>query len=230
MKLAIIPLWIALDAVTFGPNGRFELEQSKDGFGVRSHGIVEKLGANQTKFYPLPQSTAEQYKRLRREDLRINPMTADHYEREEIIGPYQIEEGRIWFGNGYYDGEGMRGVGAFGYFDTASREYTLFSPLEVASYEISAIFVEPEQIWLGLDRFGEDISTTPGGLVRWNRRTHVIHKYPLEFGVSRIRAEGGSLRLETRDGYALFRDGEIRRFLADGKPIAKFPPPPTHQE
>ncbi len=122
----------------------------------------------------------------------------------------------------------MRGVGAFGYFDTATRRYTLFSPPEVARYEISAILVEPDRVWLALDQFVEDISTVPGGLVRWNRMTHEIHKYPLEFVVSGIRAEGDSLRLETRDGYALFRDGEIRRFLTNGRPTAKFPPPPTH--
>jgi len=228
MNLAIILLSAALDAVTFGPSSRFHLEHSKDDFGMRSHGIVETLSANRTKFYPLPQSTAEKYIRLRPEDLRINPFTPDHYERQEVIGPYQIEAGRIWFGNSYYDGEGMKGVGAFGYFDTATRTYTLFSPPEVARYEISAILVEPDNVWLALDRFGEDISTSPGGLARWNRMTHEIHKYPLEFGVNSIRAEGDSLRLKTRDGYALFRDGEIRRFLTNGRPIAKFPPPPTH--
>ena len=58
--------------------------------------------------------------------------------------------------------------------------------------------------------------------------TNEIQKYPLEFGVSSIRLEGDSLRLKTRDGYALFREGELRRFLANGRPIAKFPPPATH--
>jgi hypothetical protein len=228
MNLAIILLSVVLDAVTFGAGNRFQLEHSKDDFGIRSHGIVEMLDANRTKFYPLPQSTSEKYSRLRPEDLRINPITPDHYERQEVIGPYQIEDGRIWFGNSYYDGEGMKGVGAFGYFDTATRTYTLFSPPEVARYEISAILVEPDRVWLALDQFGEDISRSPGGLVRWNRMTHEIHKYPLEFGVDSIRAEGNLLRLKTREGYALFRDDEIRRFLTNGRPIAKFPPPPTH--
>ncbi|MGA2879581.1 MAG: hypothetical protein ABSG13_11575 [Bryobacteraceae bacterium] len=228
MNLAIIPL-VALQVVAFGPGSRFQLEQSKDDFGMRSHGVIETQGANRTKFYPLPQSTAEQYTQLRPEDLRINPFTAtaDHYDRQEVIGPYQIEDGRIWFGNSYYDGEGMRGVGAFGYFDTATRSYTLFSPPDVARYEISAILVQPDWVWVGLDRFGEDIATSPGGLVRWNRRTHQIHKYPLEFVADSIRMEGDSLRLGTRDGYALFRDGEVHRFLTNGRPIAKFPLPPT---
>jgi hypothetical protein len=228
MNFPILLLLLALDPVMFGPGGRFQLEQSKDDFGVRSHGIVETLGPNQTKFYPLPQSTAGKYIRLRPEGLRINPFTPDHYERQEVIGPYQIEHGRIWFGNNYYDGEGTRGVGAFGYFDTSTRSYTLFSPHEVARYEISAILVESGRVWLALDRFGEDISKSPGGLVRWSRITHGVQTYPLEFDIESIRVEGDSLRLKTRDGYALFRDGKLRRFLANGWPITKFPPPPTH--
>jgi hypothetical protein len=229
MNLAMLLLLFALKPVTFGPGGRFQLENSKDDFGMRSHGIVETLGTNRTKFYPLPQSTAEKYAQLRPEDLRINPFTAtaNHYGRQEVIGPHQIEGGRIWFGNSYYDGEGMRGVGAFGYFDTTSGGYTLFSPPEVAPYEISAILVEPERVWMALDRFGEDVSRSPGGFVRWNRITREIQKYPLEFVVDSIGVNGDSLRLKTREGYALFRDGEFRRFLTNGRPIAKFPPPPT---
>src|SRR5579864_3122223 len=221
-------LFAALDLAMFGPGGRFQLERSTDDFGTRSHGVIETLGPNRTKFYPLPQSTAEKYIQLRPEDLQNNPFTADHYERQEVIGPYQVEDGRIWFGNSYYDGEGIKGVGTFGYFDTSSRTYTLFSPPEVARYEISAILVEPDRVWIALDRFGEDISKSPGGLVRWNRMTHEIQKYPLEFVVESMQADGASLRLKTRDGYALFQDGDLRRFLANGRPIAKFPPEPTH--
>lgn len=226
MNVAIF-LLLAFDTATFGPGGRFHLERSADDFGMRSHGVVETPGAGRVKFYKLPQSTAARYLQLRPRDFRVNPFTPGQYRRQEVIGPHQMEDGRIWFGNNFYDGEGEKGVGAFGYFDTATRTYTLFSPPEVARYEISAIRVEPEWVWLGLDQFGEDISKSPGGLVRWNRTTHEAHHYALEFEVENIRVEGDSLRLETRGGYALFRDGQLRRFLTNGKPIAKFPPPPT---
>lgn len=122
----------------------------------------------------------------------------------------------------------MRGVGTFGYFDTSTRKYTLYRLPEVARYEVSAILVEPDSVWLGLDRFGEDISTSPGGLVQWSRTTHNVRHYALEFVINRISVDGRSLRLETTDGYALFRGGKLRRFLANGKPTAKFLPPPTH--
>ncbi|MGP0076513.1 MAG: hypothetical protein ACLPWF_31750 [Bryobacteraceae bacterium] len=228
MSPAILLLLLAAELVKFGPAGRFQLEYSKDGFGLRSHGIVETVGGNRTKLYSLPQSTAQDYRRLRAEDVRINQLATDHYDRQEVIGPYQIEDGKIWFGKSYYDSEGETGVGAFGYFDTSTRTYTLFSPPEVARYEVSAILVERDRVWLALDQFVEDISTVPGGLVRWDRSTHEIQKYPLEFAVDSIQRDGTSLRLKTRDGYALFRDGQLRRFLNGGRPIAKFPPAPTH--
>ena len=205
MSFPMILLLAATDAVIFGPGGHFQFEQSNDSFGIRSHGIIEQLGSNQTKFYPLPQSTAEEYFRLRPEYLLRNPFPPEQYDRQEVIGPYQIENDRAWFGKQYYDSEGERGVGAFGYFDTSNRIYELFSPPEVARYEISAILVQPDCVWLGLDRFVEDISKEPGGLVRWDRMTQAVQRYPLEFEVDEIRALGDSLRLETRGGYALFR-------------------------
>lgn len=54
-------LLVALDPVVFGVGGRFELEHRKDDFGTRSHGIIETLGPNRTKFYPLPQHRREIY-------------------------------------------------------------------------------------------------------------------------------------------------------------------------
>ena len=219
MSCVILLLLLALDPLACGAGGRFQLESSGDGFGLRSHGILEILTSGRTKLYPLPQSTAGQYLRLRPADAKINPLAPGNYDRQEVIGPYQVEGNRIWFGNGYYDGEGMRGVGAFGYFDTVTRRYTLFSPRDVAPYEISAICVQHDAVWIALDGFGEEISKTPGGLVRWDRKTHSTRKYPLEFVVDSINPEGESLRLRTRAGYALFRNGNLHRFLANGTPI-----------
>lgn len=228
LNYAALALLAAWPLAAFGQGSQFQLEQSKNGFGVRSHGIVETLASGGTKFYPLPQSSYDEYKRLRPDEQRTNSITAGSYSRREVIGPHQVEGDKIWFGNNYYDGEGDTGVGAFGYFDTATRQYTLFSPPEVAPYEVSALLVERDSVWLGLDSFTEDISTEPGGLVRWDRTTHTAHFYPLEFAITKIQRQGDALRLETRYGHALFQDGNVRRFLSNGIPVRTFPPPPTH--
>jgi hypothetical protein len=228
MKLAGLCFALA----TFGAQHNFHLEHHEDSSGMQSHGVIEVVNGH-SKFYPLPQSTWEDYVRLRPQDVPMNTNPA--YEREEVIGPYQLEGGKLWFGKSFYDGEGERGVGAFGYFDTETRRYRLFSPPEVAPWETSAILVEPEQVWVGLDHAGEDISV-PGGLVRWNRSTHEVRLYPIEFVVTGMELRGEVLRLTTHGGYAELRGEVVRRFAvrkaANGTtetvPIGKFPPPPSH--
>lgn len=225
-----------VDNSRFGANGSFRLQYSYDGFGTRSHGIVESVNGREIE-YPLPQSTFEAFAKLRPDDRGVYPLKADDYERMEVIGPHQSEGNKLWFGNNFYDGEGMRGVGAFGYFDTETRQYLIFSPPEIARFEISAILVEPDSVWLGLDHFGEDISTSPGGLVCWDRTTHQARRYPLEFVVTAITHGGESLHLATEQGFALFRDGAVERFALrktpSGKtewvPVGKFAPPPSIQ-
>jgi hypothetical protein len=219
----------------FGPNRFFHLESSRDGFGERSHGVIE-TGNGRANIYPLPQSTFEDYARLRPGDLSINPFTAKDYDRQEVIGPHQVEGNKLWFGKDFYEGEGELGVGAFGYFDTATRQYQLFSPPEVAPWEISAILVGRDSVWLGLDRFGEDISTSPGGLAQWDRNTHEVHLYALEFVVKSIERRADVLRLGAISGYADLRNGVLQRFeirqSASGAtvvvPVDKFPPPSTN--
>ena len=130
----------------------------------------------------------------------------------------------------------MRGVGAFGYFDMETRRYRMFRPPQVASHEISALLVERDEVWLGLDSFIEDISTAPGGLIRWNREAHQLRYYPLEFVVNTITRRGDSIYLATNGGYAILRDGTLRRFAtrnvvnrpSQSVPVDMFPPPPTH--
>ena len=74
------------------------------------------MGSRTAKFYPLPQSSVKEYRRLRGDDIRFPHIrAAKDYERQEVIGPYKIEGSLFWFGNNYYDGEGVTGVGAFGY-------------------------------------------------------------------------------------------------------------------
>ena len=226
------------DPVRFGPKGAFQLEYSKDDSGLLAHGVMEKLTDGTTKSYPLPQSNLDTYTKLRPADLKRNPIasTMNQYWCEETIGPHQVEGEKLWLGNNFYDSEGQRGVGAFGYFDTAMRLYQLYSPPEVAPYEISAMLVEPNVVWVGLDYSSEDISAFPGGLVEWNRTTHAVRQYPIEFVVTQIERQGGSVRLTTHDGYALLTGETLQRFQVttntNGKMettrIEKFPPPPSH--
>src|ERR1035437_214942 len=70
-------------------------------------------------------------------------------EIEDSIGPWQ-EDGQIWFGKTFYDGEGSTGVGGFGYFDMNERRLHMFAPPEIADRSVSAINVGPDAAWMAL--------------------------------------------------------------------------------
>jgi hypothetical protein len=71
--------------------------------------ILWRRTASGSKLHSLPQSNVETYKKLRAADLKYmlpRVLAAKDYQGQEVIGPYQLEGSRIWFGNQYYDSEG----------------------------------------------------------------------------------------------------------------------------
>ena len=72
--------------LTFGPNGAFRLEISRDSFGERSHGVIRTVNGRNNS-YPLPQSTVADYKNLHPGEYGIDLLTEKNYDRQEVIGP-----------------------------------------------------------------------------------------------------------------------------------------------
>jgi hypothetical protein len=106
--------------VTFGPGKRFELFFHNQP-GSDHPTIVEHRQSTAQEF-PLPQSSRREWTFKRPDEAKaISPASAADI--REQIGPYQAEGDRLWFGKTFYNGEGITGVGGFGYFDAASRSY-----------------------------------------------------------------------------------------------------------
>ena len=123
-------------------------------------GVAERVG-DEYKLYELPKSTYEEFARARSGRVR-DGYRPDVAAFEEVIGPYQIVGNRFWFGKTFYDGEGVTGVGGFGYFDPGQRKYVVFSLPEIAPWSASALLVEEKDIWLGLARHPEGVTYSGG--------------------------------------------------------------------
>lgn len=162
---------------------------------------------------PLPQIRYETFARVRPESVR-NGHPRDAAGIEGAIGPWQRFDGRLWLGKTFYDAEGMTGVGGFGYFDSGTRRYTIYSPPEIVDWSVSAILVEPDAVWLGLHRRGE-YGDTPGGLLRWRRETHEAGKYSLGSIIDGILRHDGRLYLATSEGAGIVRDDRVDELLID---------------
>ena len=166
-----------------------------------------------SKKYPLPQSTYDDFAKSRPERVK-NGYVREGTTIEETLGPVQPEGDKLWFGKTFYDGEGNSGVGGFGYFDTADRQYYLFTPPEVVDCAISAIRVEPDAVWISIFRAGE-WGDSPTGLLRYDRKTHAVRKYDWPDDVNGFVASGNRLLAYTRLGIAIIEDDQTTRYFVD---------------
>jgi hypothetical protein len=171
--------------------------------------IVDRHG----KKYPLPQSPYDDFAKARPGRVK------DGYVREgttveENIGAVQVEGNKLWFGKVFYDGEGMSGVGGFGYFDATDHQYHLFALTDVADLSISPIRVEPDIVWMGVSHSGEWGSSS-GGVLRYDRTTHDVRKYDLPDDVNGFVTSGNRLLAYTTSGIAIIEDDQTTRYFVD---------------
>src|SRR6185437_10296527 len=138
----------------------------------------------------------------------------DPLEMNEQIGPHQLEGDLLWFGKTFYNGEGLTGVGGFGYFDPNTREYRLYSPAEIQKWSVSAILVGRDYIWLGLEHRGE-YGNTAGGLLRWDRNTEEVTRHGVDAVITAIAQDGDCLYLGAADRIVVLRNGSLTGYFVD---------------
>jgi hypothetical protein len=194
--------------IRFGPGDRFRaiVDQGENK-------ITEET-ASDPKEYLLPQSTSKDWASARPEAAaNISPPEAVTI--SEAIGPAQVIGSRLWFGKTFYDGEGNTGVGGIGYFDAATRTFKLVSVPEMRDASVSALKVEGDIVWAGLDSAGE-YGAVGLGLVRIDLRTMQTEKFNLPSVVSEIVRYGDRVYLATSDGVTIiFPDGRMTSYFID---------------
>lgn len=170
----------------------------------QSSGIYE-LAGNGYKFYQLPQPTYDLFKRYRPRRVE-DGYTEDIAKLNTEIGPFQLEDRRIWFGLRFYDGEGHTGVGGVGYFDPQKGTYQISYLKEIADWSASAILVEPNSVWMGLARYGEG-TLIPGGIVSYDRTSKKIVRHEIPRLINVIRRVGDRLYVGTVSGISVMAAG-----------------------
>jgi hypothetical protein len=193
--------------------GRFHLTKQKNKYGSEYPVLTDGQHV-----YELAQTDAETFRRARPDDAAptngSSPIQLDPAERNEEIGPHQVEGTRLWFGKSFYNSEGLSGVGGFGYFDTATASFRLFAPPEIYRWSCSAILVEADAVWLALYRRGE-YGNDPGGLLRWDRNTTTVQHWDMPWIATSLARSGDGIYMGATNGIALLRDGQITSYFVD---------------
>ena len=189
-------------------------------------GIAERAG-DDTKLYELPKSTHEEFARARpkraaQSGYRPHQPTF----KSERVGPYQISGNRFWFAKTFYDGEGLTGVGGFGYFDPEERRYVVFSPPEITPWSASALLVEEKKIWLGLLGRPEGAKYS-GGLLRYERDSGKVEIFDVDEVITQIKRWRDLHYLGTANGLYILKNNLLVHYVFEptldgGTDIFKF--------
>lgn len=173
----------------------------------------EKPFADHIRSHPLPQSTYDQFAAAR--PLRVKDgYTREAVTIEEKIGPTKLEGDKLWFGKTFSDGEGITGIGGFGYFSTSDEKYHMFAPPELAEWSVAAIDVGPDRIWMALVDNGE-WGGSSGGLLRYDRQSGAVRRFECpDTGFEFVRT--GDTLLEAADyAVAVIEDDRVQRYFID---------------
>ncbi|MFN0104263.1 MAG: hypothetical protein ACKV2U_19530 [Bryobacteraceae bacterium] len=180
------------------------------GLGRWKSGVYVVSLRGGARFYPVPVPTVEMYHLLRRAvgAVAFTPGPAPGG-LENSVGPFAFDGERLWFANRFYDGEGTSGVGAVGSFDPATRRYEMRYLPEIAPWAASVLALDGRFVWIGLMRQPEG-SAYGAGVLRFDKETELVRKYPIDGYVSTIVRAGSALYFGTAYGvYTL--DADERR-------------------
>ncbi len=164
-------------------------------------------------FPPLPQTTYDQFAAARPRSVE-NGLVRAFTLVKESVGPWEQENGRIWFGKTFYDGELHTGVGGFGYFDMNERRLHMIPTPEIADWSVSAIDVGPDAVWIALISNGE-WGGSGGGLLRYDRQSGAVRRFELPDIVWRITRAGGKILAATELGLAVVEGDGVKRYFVD---------------
>lgn len=114
----------------------------------------------------LPQPTSEYL-------IQMRPKAKPYYREgapiKNSIGPFFIEEDKIWFGITFYDGEGRWGLGGIGFFDTKEEKWGLLHLKILKASSVDCILRDGNRIWMGTSHHGEYGFSATSGLVMFDR-------------------------------------------------------------
>jgi hypothetical protein len=194
--------------------GRVRTSAGTEGIPSRSVVDIENDHAPLPASFPaLPQTTYEQFAAARSRRVKDGYVLRGT-ELHESIGPWQQDDGRIWFGKTFYDGEGSSGIGGFGYFDQKEEKLRLFEPPEIADWSVSALEVTPDAVWMALVNNGE-YGGAGGGLLRYDRHTSGVRPLSLPDIAFRLGHVNEKILAATDFGFAVVDGDQITRFFVD---------------
>lgn len=201
---------LAIDQVIDGKAHKFFIMSNANtslGYSPPAQGIIDLHEGTQT-FYALPQPSYDLFSQSRPGRV-ADGYTKNATEIQTEINTYQSQDNLIWFGLGFYDGEGTSGIGGIGTFDPVSKKYKISYLKEISASSVYSILVDDDAIWLGLGSQPEG-DAYGNGVARINRKDGAFTHYEIPGLSKAIVKANKSIYIGTSAGVASINEnGEI---------------------
>jgi len=191
----------------------YDLISSLDEFTIstsKQGAITFQRRSGDKKLFSVAKPSYQFFSKLRPERAK-DGYTEDATHIKVAAGPVLIRNNEIWFGLRFYDGEGYTGVGGFGVVNTVTGNITMQYPREMVDWSASAMLLEDEYLWIGLIRYPEGMPYG-GGLLRYDRKSGKIRKYPVAEIIKCIYKVGDTIFIGTANGISILTDGRLTSF------------------
>lgn len=127
---------------------------------------------------------------------------------EHLIGPYWVEDDKIWFGLSYAENDGYTGIGGIGYFDLNSKNYYINYLKEIIDWSSSAIYKDGDLIYLGASTMSDDY-VIPGGIFRYNLKSSELNIYRIPSFTYNIYKHDGKFYIGANNGFYILTNYSI---------------------
>ena len=122
-----------------------------------TRGLALKECLRSIRYEPLPREQA----------VALRPHLRVGHSAEEAPATCVQADGKLWFGLGFYEGEGMDGVGGIGMYDPVTKRLEIRRPAWIRDKSVTSIAHDGRFLWLAVHQQYE--GTTSGhGLVRYD--------------------------------------------------------------
>ena len=147
------------------------------------------------------------YVQYQRSIPHIEPIPVEDMDAEEKPSIPAYYDGNIWFGLGFYWGEGAIGTGGIGRYTPATKQLEVRRPAELERIPIQKVIHDGENLWAATKMVHECVGDYPAlGLIKydWSNKTltqfNTVDEGPCGFAIQDIEWKNGSLWVATEIG------------------------------
>lgn len=159
----------------FSLNSQFHLSGSE--FSVKEDMILKRQTGKVTQTYHLPPLSPFTFQGYRPLHHGVPWEMTPGFITHELLFP-SLENGKIWFGIRFYEGEGGEGVGGLGFFDPDTESFGLLRLYPLCECSVEGLYQDSNKLFICTYYYSEGGTLPCSDALLWERDSGEVYRIP----------------------------------------------------